>query len=233
MKNYYEILQVSEKASPEIIEKAYKVLAKKYHPDLQEAQNKDAAEEKMKELNEAYEILSNKQKRAELDTSLQEERDRQSRINTTTQPQVDPTIRYYQPIQQRQQTQKQEPQTNSQTVDYQKAKKYNEDLQRKYEEKLKQEMEREYQRQYYSYLRSLGYKIKEKWTWKKTLNFFIAITIMMAIITLLWLIPTTRNLMISFYESNPILQGVVNVFINIVNAVGSAIGKLFTNPPEL
>lgn len=37
MKNYYEILQVNEKASQEIIEKAYKVLAKKYHPDLQEA----------------------------------------------------------------------------------------------------------------------------------------------------------------------------------------------------
>ena len=35
MKNYYEILQVNENASIEIIEKAYKVLAKKYHPDLQ------------------------------------------------------------------------------------------------------------------------------------------------------------------------------------------------------
>ena len=32
----YEILEVSEKASKEIIEKAYRVLAKKYHPDLQE-----------------------------------------------------------------------------------------------------------------------------------------------------------------------------------------------------
>ena len=32
----YEILEVSENASIEVIEKAYKVLAKKYHPDLQE-----------------------------------------------------------------------------------------------------------------------------------------------------------------------------------------------------
>ena len=35
MKNYYQILQVDEKASVEIIEKAYKVLVKRYHPDLQ------------------------------------------------------------------------------------------------------------------------------------------------------------------------------------------------------
>ena len=31
----YEILEVSENASPEVIEKAYKILVKKYHPDLQ------------------------------------------------------------------------------------------------------------------------------------------------------------------------------------------------------
>ena len=35
MKNYYEILEVDKNASEEVIEKAYKTLAKKYHPDLQ------------------------------------------------------------------------------------------------------------------------------------------------------------------------------------------------------
>jgi len=34
--NYYDILEVNKNASPEIIEKAYKTLVKKYHPDLQE-----------------------------------------------------------------------------------------------------------------------------------------------------------------------------------------------------
>ena len=33
MKNYYDLLEVTPKASKEIIEKAYKVLIKKYHPD--------------------------------------------------------------------------------------------------------------------------------------------------------------------------------------------------------
>ena len=41
MKNYYEILEVNENASKEVIDKAYKVLAKKYHPDLQEEKNKN------------------------------------------------------------------------------------------------------------------------------------------------------------------------------------------------
>ena len=44
MKKYYEILEVNPKASIEIIEKAYKVLAKKYHPDLYEGDKKIYAE---------------------------------------------------------------------------------------------------------------------------------------------------------------------------------------------
>ena len=45
MKNLYDVLEVSRYASNEIIEKAYKTLAKKYHPDLQEAEKKQEAEE--------------------------------------------------------------------------------------------------------------------------------------------------------------------------------------------
>ena len=62
MKNYYEILEVSENASFEVIEKAYRTLAKKYHPDAN-PDNKKEAEEKFKEVSEAYETLSNPQKR--------------------------------------------------------------------------------------------------------------------------------------------------------------------------
>ncbi len=44
--NYYEILEVNKNASPEIIEKAYKTLVKKYHPDLQQDENKNKYEKK-------------------------------------------------------------------------------------------------------------------------------------------------------------------------------------------
>lgn len=70
MVTLYEVLEVSEKASDEIIEKAYKTLAKKYHPDLQPPENKKTAEVKMKQINEAYDTLSDKAKRAEYDAGL-------------------------------------------------------------------------------------------------------------------------------------------------------------------
>ena len=57
MKDYYKILQVAPDASTEVIQMAYKALAKKYHPDLNPGQE-EAAQEKMKDVNEAYEILS-------------------------------------------------------------------------------------------------------------------------------------------------------------------------------
>ena len=79
MKNYYEILEVDQKASKEVIEKAYKVLAKKYHPDLQEEKNKKRAEEKIKNLNEAYEILSDENKKAKYDEKLKQMKEEEER----------------------------------------------------------------------------------------------------------------------------------------------------------
>lgn len=68
--NYYEILQVNKNASNEIIEKAYKILVKKYHPDLQKNNSKKEYEEKIKKINEAYEILSDSEKRKNYDIFL-------------------------------------------------------------------------------------------------------------------------------------------------------------------
>ena len=70
MKNYYEILEVNNKASLEIIQKVFKLQVKKYHPDVVAKEDKLQAENKIKELNEAYDILSDINKRAKYDEEL-------------------------------------------------------------------------------------------------------------------------------------------------------------------
>ena len=74
MKKYYEILEVNEKASQEIIEKAYKTLVKKYHPDLYSTVQKKEAESKLKDINEAYNILSDSFLRHQYDLELEKEK---------------------------------------------------------------------------------------------------------------------------------------------------------------
>lgn len=65
MKNPYEILQVSNKAEIEVIEAAYRRLARKYHPDTNPSSD---ATERMKDINWAYEILSDPASRRRYDS---------------------------------------------------------------------------------------------------------------------------------------------------------------------
>lgn len=64
MRDPYEILQVSKNAEIEVIEAAYRRLARKYHPDTNPAPDANA---KMQAINWAYEILSNPLKRRDYD----------------------------------------------------------------------------------------------------------------------------------------------------------------------
>ena len=70
MKNYYEILEVNTNASQEVIEKAYKVLSKKYHPDTWPSNKAYWAEDRFKEIAEAYYILSNTDLRRDYDIKI-------------------------------------------------------------------------------------------------------------------------------------------------------------------
>jgi DnaJ-class molecular chaperone len=69
MKNYYEILEITDRASDEVIKAAYKALIKKYHPD--NGQVGDPTGEKMRLVNEAYQCLSNPDSKRTYDRELQ------------------------------------------------------------------------------------------------------------------------------------------------------------------
>jgi len=64
-KDYYEILGVPKDASDDVIKKAYRKLAMKYHPDKNPGDK--ASEEKFKEISEANEVLSDDEKKKKYD----------------------------------------------------------------------------------------------------------------------------------------------------------------------
>ena len=65
-RDFYQVLGVSENASPEEIKKAYRRLAKQYHPDANP--NNPQASELFKQISEAHGVLSDAEKRKRYDT---------------------------------------------------------------------------------------------------------------------------------------------------------------------
>jgi hypothetical protein len=58
---------VHERAIPEVIDRVYRLLARRYHPDVAAPEKRDEAERRMVELNLAYQVLSDPEQRAEYD----------------------------------------------------------------------------------------------------------------------------------------------------------------------
>ena len=207
-KNYYDILQVNRNASSEIIEKAFKTLAKKYHPDLQAEENKKQAEEILKEINEAYEVLSNPEKKQVYDNLLMEqEKNNSSSFQnsesandndtfTQTAAQVSPEDLLYQQQQEllRQQKLQQE-------IDYQ--------------QQLQQAREKAYYDAYIQDLKNRGYKIRYRKSFKDYVKGMITILVVICALFLLWQIPFVHNYFLTLYEKNETIHSVVNLFTNI------------------
>ena len=216
MKTLYEVLEVSEKASKEVIEKAYKVLVKKYHPDLQDASNKEEADKKMKEINEAYSILSDEIAREKYDEELkmQKQQEESKTYNNYTENSRAKNNQTEQDLYKKQEEilRQQEMYMKKQQEEYVKQQK---------------EMESRYNKAYYNYLKSLGYKVKYKWTWKQYLTLLIIIAVIILIGLILWIIPPTHHWMVGLYEENVIIRVTVNVIIGFFNGIGRIISSIF------
>lgn len=223
-KTLYEILEVSENASGEIIEKAYKTLAKKYHPDLQEEANKKQAEAMMKKINEAYEILGNEEKRSRYDAELEEKRNQEElqRKNNQVYNNMYNNVQY----------QNNNATNNNINYDYEKERlKYERKLQEeeiRHRQKMQEDLNREYNNAYENYLRSLGYKIKHKWTKENTRDLLITIGVIIVVFIILWIIPPTHDWLVSFYENNPIVKTFVDIIIAIVVGIFKGIWEFIT-----
>ena len=208
-KNYYDILQVNRNASPEIIDKAYKTLAKKYHPDLQAEENKKQSEEILKEINEAYEILSEPEKKQAYDSSLAQQETQASNSNeaTYTAPLSEDELRYrHQQEILRQQKLQQE-------------RLYQEQLQREqelaYQQQMEQARRKAYHDAYIQDLKSRGYKIRYKKSLKDYITSFISVVITLLILFLLWQIPFIKNIFVNMYLENEIIHTIVDIILNL------------------
>ena len=84
--SYYDILEVSPNASKEVVEMAYKALAKKHHPDLNPKEHQQVCEENMKILNEARGILTNAELRTQYDQELYNYNNPNINVNTEERP---------------------------------------------------------------------------------------------------------------------------------------------------
>lgn len=218
MDTLYDILEVSRKASKEVIDKAYKTLAKKYHPDLQTSENREYAEEMMKKINDAYDILSNEEKRNEYDRKLEEQEEQAIHYENMNYSNQNQNNIY------RQQTVENE--SKSDEFDWRRQfANLSPKEKKRLIKKIEKEANEEYRKQYEDYFRSLGFRIKHRWTFKDFLIIGLVILALAFIFLILWLIPPTHEWLLKLYNDN----FVVNLFVRIILGICQGAMKFFQN----
>lgn len=225
-KTYYDWLEVSPKASPEVIEKAYKALVIKYHPDLQKNNNQES-EIIIRKINEAYDVLSNPVKRTEYDTQLNKKSQSnyvskddyyklQQELNLLKQKQNNSikSSQYYSKQQQ-----------SESSYSQQELKKKQYELEKEYYNQIQTAQKKAYHDAYIEDLKNRGYRIK----YKKSLKYYLKLTIICIIILLilwiLWKIPFIHNYIVNLSNDNIIIK----IFVEIIKSIYEAFYKAFIN----
>ena len=221
MKNYYEILEVNETASQEVIERVYKLLAKKYHPDMN-LENPKEAEEKFKEVTTAYETLSNPDKRKKYDEELAYERQqKESDSYNNTQTYKAPYEAYTNNVVYDEPLYNQAPQQSTNyEQDIKKQKKKIEELARQQaKEQARQEYEAQkaYNDAYYKALEDMGYTIVYQKTFKDYVRIFLTIVVMIIVLYVLWQIPFIQEKAIELYENSGPFKNFIDAILTRIS----------------
>lgn len=220
-KNYYDILEVNKNASPEIIEKAYKTLVKKYHPDLQDNNLKAEYEEKIKLINEAFEVLSDSENRKNYDLNLKQTEfsveDYNNLINENLKLKNEINylknnlINYKNNINNNLNNKINENFNNINKNNFNNSN-YNKNINNNYSENIQQKYDDVINKAYYdAYIQDLknrGYKIKYKKTFKEYLKSLISLFITIIIFLLIFQIPFIKN----YFFNNELIKIIINSF---------------------
>lgn len=210
--NYYEILEVNKNASPEIIEKAYKTLVKKYHPDLQEDNMKKIYEEKIKKINEAYDVLSNSEKRKNYDLNLNNNFISSDDYNNLINENINlkKEINYLK--NNLNNIQKNINNNLNNNINYNNAEYMNNNSYESQKEKTYTD---------YNNINSPNSNLNTNYITENWIKNFIALCITLFIIIIvgfiLWHIPITKKYLLNLYYKTPLLQYIINIFIKIFN----------------
>ena len=233
MKNYYELLEVSEKASQEVIKKAYTTLVKKYHPDLQPDSEKKAAEEKIKEINEAYEVLSDSAKRESYDRKLQAEKikveqakysktngqNQTNNYRNTYQNNADNSNQAYSNRHQKKVIHK--PSINNNDFDNVQND-YNNIMNEIYHNAYNEAYNNAYNQAYINNLKNMGYEIRYERPFKEKLKIafasFCGILLVIFIGFILWHIPFIKSYFTNLYNDNVIFKIIVDLISTIIES---------------
>ena len=222
-KNYYDILEVNKNASPEVIEKAYKTLVKKYHPDLQDNNLKNEYEEKIKLINEAFEVLSDSEKRKNYDLSLKQTEFSIEDYNNLISENLNlkNEINY---LKNNLNNYKNNNQNNinnnlnnnannknsnySNNINYQNNQNTNNDYSRNFQQKYNEAINKAYYDAYIQDLKNRGYKIRYKKTFKEYLKSLFSLFITLIILFLFFQIPFIKN----YFLNNELIKIFIQSF---------------------
>ncbi|MGP1608491.1 MAG: J domain-containing protein [Clostridium sp.] len=216
MKTYYDVLEVSSKAGTEVINRAHKVLVKKYHPDLQlDEQSKKEAAQKMIEINAAYEVLSDENKRAKYDAELKREEEI-AKQKELEKMQRNSQVRYSTKSDNNTHLNVQDNSSDN-VVGYNNAEDMqnyqNEFYKMAYEtERKRQQMLRDMEIEHY---RRMGYKIVYPVTMREMITRAIIILVFLVIFIAMFNIPFFDNQVHEFFKENTFTEGIYRLLKNI------------------